>query len=104
MNLTSVNYSKINEIITEIAASADPEDDETNPPDTSEEEINVSEAIQAEAPEAPATHPVSPLVYATARKEVPMPTAVEYLAAAIAGGSAWHQMRDAIKAAAPEPA
>ena len=83
------------------ASSADPEDDETQPEDTSEGET-VSENIQAEAPEAPATHPVSPIVYATARKEVPLPTAVEYLSAAIAGGSAWHQMREAIKAAAPD--
>jgi HK97 family phage prohead protease/HK97 family phage major capsid protein len=88
-------------VITEIAASADPEDDETNPQDTPEEE-QVSEAIQAEAAEAPATIPVSPIVYATARKEVPLPTAVEYLSAAIAGGSAWQQMREAIKAAAPD--
>jgi len=88
-------------VITEIAASADPEDDENHPQDTPQED-QVSEAIQAEAPEAPATHPVSPIVYATARKEVPLPTAVEYLSAAIAGGSAWHQMRDAIRAAAPD--
>ena len=88
-------------VITEIAASADPEDDENQPQDTPEEE-NVSEAIQAEAPEAPATIPTSPIVYATARKEVPVPTAAEYLAAAIAGGSAWHQMRESIKAAAPD--
>lgn len=88
-------------VITEIAASADPEDDENQPTDTPEEE-NVSEEIKAEAPEAPATIPVQPIVYATARKEVPLPTAAEYLSAAIAGGSAWHQMRDAIKAAAPD--
>jgi HK97 family phage prohead protease/HK97 family phage major capsid protein len=88
-------------VITDIAASADPEDDETNPQDTPEED-QVSEAIQAEAPEAPATHPVSPIVYATARKEVPLPTAVEYLSAAIAGGSAWHQMSEALRAAAPD--
>jgi HK97 family phage prohead protease len=84
-----------------IAASAEPEDDENQPQDISEEET-VSEEIQAEAPQAPATIPTSPLVYATARKEVPLPTAVEYLAAAIAGGSAWHQMREAIRAAAPD--
>ena len=88
-------------VITEIAASAEPEDDETNPQDTPEED-QVSEAIQAEAAEAPATHPVSPIVYATARKHVELPTAVEYLSAAIAGGSAWHEMREAIKAAAPD--
>ena len=84
-----------------IAASAEPEDDENNPQDISEEET-VSEEIKAEAPQAPATIPTSPIVYATARKEVPLPTAVEYLSAAIAGGSAWHQMREAIKAAAPD--
>jgi HK97 family phage prohead protease len=88
-------------VITEIAASADPEDDENHPQDTPEED-QVSEAIQAEAPEAPATHPVSPIVYATARKHVELPTAAEYLSAAIAGGSAWHQMSEAIRAAAPD--
>jgi HK97 family phage prohead protease len=89
-------------VITEIAASAEPEDDETQPQDTSEEENNVSHEIKAEAPEAPVTHPVSPIVYATARKDVPLPTAAEYLAAAIAGGSAWHEMSEAIRAAAPD--
>lgn len=88
-------------VVTEIAASADPEDDENQPQDTPEEET-VSEEIKAEAPQAPATIPTSPIVYATARKEVPLPTAVEYLSAAIAGGSAWHQMREAIRAAAPD--
>ena len=88
-------------VITEIAASADPEDDENQPQDTPEED-QVSELIQAEAHEAPATIPTQPLIYATAKKTVEFPTAVEYLSAAIAGGSAWHQMRDAIKAAAPD--
>ena len=88
-------------VITEIAASADPEDDENHPQDTPQED-QVSEAIQAEAPEAPATHPVSPIVYATAKKHVELPTAVEYLSAAIAGGSAWHQMSEALRAAAPD--
>jgi HK97 family phage prohead protease len=88
-------------VITEIAASADPEDDENNPQDTPEEE-QMSDPIQAEAAQAPATHPVNPIVYATARKHVELPTAVEYLSAAIAGGSAWHEMRESIKAAAPD--
>ena len=88
-------------VITEIAASADPEGDESQPQDTPEED-QVSEEIKAEAPQAPATIPVQPLVYATAKKQVEFPTAVEYLSAAIAGGDAWHQMREAIKAAAPD--
>ena len=42
-------------------------------------------------------------IYATAAKrEAKLPTAVEYLAAAIAGGDAWHRMSDALKAAAPD--
>ncbi len=88
-------------VITEIAASAEPEDDENQPQDTSEGE-NVSNEIKAEATEAPATIPTSPIVYATAKKETPLPTAVEYLAAAIAGGSAWHDMSAALRAAAPD--
>jgi HK97 family phage prohead protease len=88
-------------VITEIAASADPEGDEPQPEDTPKED-QVSEEIKAEAPEAPATHPVQPIVYAAARKEVPLPSAAEYLAAAIAGGSAWHDMSAAVRAAAPD--
>jgi HK97 family phage prohead protease len=83
------------------ASSADPEDDETQPQDTPEED-QVPEEIKAEAAQAPAIHPVQPIVYATARKETPLPTAVEYLAAAIAGGSAWHDMSAALRAAAPD--
>ena len=45
--------------------------------------------------------PTAPLVFASARKEFAMPTAPEYIAAAIAGGSAFHEMREGIKAAAP---
>ena len=42
-------------------------------------------------------------IYATAvKREAKLPTAVEYLAAAIAGGDAWHRMSDALKAAAPD--
>jgi hypothetical protein len=37
-------------------------------------------------------------VYATAKKHVDLPTAVEYLSAAIAGGSAWRQMSEALRA------
>jgi len=83
------------------ASSADPEDDETQTQDTPEEE-KVSEEIKAEAAQAPAIHPVQPIVYATARKEIPLPSAAEYLAAAIAGGSAWHDMSAALRAAAPD--
>lgn len=46
--------------------------------------------------------PTAPLVFAAAKKEVKLPTAAEYIAAAIAGGSAWHEMSEALKAAAPD--
>ncbi|MGL5173084.1 MAG: hypothetical protein ACRC75_04460, partial [Olsenella sp.] len=42
-------------------------------------------------------------IYATAvKREAKLPTAVEYLAAAIAGGDAWHRMSEALRAAAPD--
>jgi HK97 family phage prohead protease len=84
--------------ITQIAAS-NPEDDEPQP-DT--EENNVStETTPVEAAAAETPIPTIP-VYATARKDVKLPTAVEYLSAAIAGGSAWHEMSQALRAAAPD--
>jgi hypothetical protein len=84
--------------ITQIAAS-NPEDDEPQP-DT--EENNVStEPTPVEAAAAETPIPTIP-VYATARKDVKLPTAVEYLSAAIAGGSAWHDMSQALRAAAPD--
>jgi hypothetical protein len=45
--------------------------------------------------------PTAP-IFATARREVPLPTAAEYMSAFIAGGSAWHQMSEALRAAAPD--
>ncbi len=84
--------------ITQIAAS-NPEDDET-PTDTEENNVSTeSTPVEAAAAETPV--PTIP-VYATARKDVKLPTAVEYLSAAIAGGSAWHDMSQALRAAAPD--
>jgi HK97 family phage prohead protease len=83
--------------ITEIAASADPEDDETQPQDTPQED-QVSEEIKAEAPEAPATIP-TPL-FAEARRPFKLPSAAEYIAAMTRGGSEFAQLNANIKAAA----
>ena len=88
-------------VITEIAAS-EPEEDATEPtPTDSEEEPEVATqenpVVEVEASIIPTTP-----IYATARREVKLPTAVEYLSAFIAGGSAWHQMSDALRAAAPD--
>lgn len=88
--------------ITEIAASSPEEEtvspeEESNPTQDSEEENMEVQPTPVEA--AVATTPI----YATAvKREAKLPTAVEYLAAAIAGGDAWHRMSDALKAAAPD--
>jgi HK97 family phage prohead protease len=89
-------------VITEIAASADPEESEIEEEtlDTPEEE-KVSEAIKAESAES-ATTPTSPLLYAQARREFKLPSASEYIAAFVRGGHDWAQMNDNIRAAAPD--
>lgn len=88
--------------ITEIAAASPEEEpsspeEEPNPTQDSEEENMEVQPTTVEA--AVATTPI----YATAvKREAKLPTAVEYLAAAIAGGDAWHRMSDALRAAAPD--
>ena len=88
--------------ITEIAATSPEEEpsspeEEPNPTQNSEEENMEVQPTTVEA--AVATTPI----YATAvKREAKLPTAVEYLAAAIAGGDAWHRMSDALRAAAPD--
>jgi HK97 family phage prohead protease len=85
-------------IITEIAAS-EPEEEATETPnnDTSEEETMSSEtptAVEAAVPTTP--------IFAQARRVVEMPTAVQYIAAAVAGGDQWRAMSEALRAAAPD--
>lgn len=89
-------------VITEIAASADPEDVEENtqPIDTPQED-KVSEEIKAESVES-ATTPTSPLLYAQARREFKLPSAAEYISAFVRGGHDFAQMNDNIRAAAPD--
>ena len=84
-------------VITEIAAS-EPEADEPQP-DIPEEE-NMSQetpAVEASAEIVPTTP-----IFAAAKKHYELPTAVEYIAAAIAGGDAWRGMSEALRAAAPD--
>ena len=90
--------------ITEIAASQPDEESEEEvvepqPLDIPEEETmsEVTPTVEASAE----TVPTAP-IFATVRREVPLPTAVEYMSAFIAGGSAWHQMSEALRAAAPD--
>ncbi len=46
--------------------------------------------------------PTAPIVFAQAKKVVALPTAAEYIAAAIAGGDQWREMSEALRAAAPD--
>lgn len=84
-------------VITEIAAS-EPEADEPQP--DIEKDIEMSQetpAVEASAEIVPTTP-----IFATAKKHYQVPTAAEYIAAAIAGGDAWRGMSEALKAAAPD--
>ena len=89
-------------VITEIAASQPDEGEEVvepQPTDIPEEEPMSQETPAVEA--SAEIVPTAPIVFAQARREVPLPTAVEYLSAAIAGGDQWRAMSEALKAAAP---
>jgi hypothetical protein len=89
-------------LITEIAASQPEEVEEVvePQPDIPEEETMSQETPAVEA--SAEIVPTAPIVFAAAKREVALPTAAEYIAAAIAGGSAWHEMSEALKAAAPD--
>jgi HK97 family phage prohead protease len=86
-------------IITEIAAS-EPEEEATETPnnDTSEEETMSQEnPVEASQPDVIPTQPI----FATARRETPLPTAAEYISALLVGGDQWRAMSATLKAAAP---
>ena len=89
-------------VITEIAASADPEESEEEEEtlDTPEEE-KVSEAIKAESVES-ATTPTSPIIYAQAKQEFKLPSAGEWMAAQLQGGSVAAEFNARLRAAAPD--
>ena len=87
-------------IITEIAASEpEPEEEATETPTPTD-----SEEEQVETPETPtaveAAVPTQP-IFATARRETPLPTAAEYISALLVGGDQWRAMSASLKAAAP---
>ena len=89
-------------VITEIAASESepeaPEADEPQPDTVKETEMSQeTPAVEASAEIVP-TAPI----FAAARREAVLPTAAEYIAAAIAGGDQWLAMSAALKAAAPD--
>jgi HK97 family phage prohead protease len=84
--------------ISEIAAQAE------TAPDPTPEETQVSEEIQPEVVEAAkpeATIPTQP-IYAQPAKPFKLPSAAEWISAALIGGHDWHQMNENIRAAAPD--
>jgi len=90
-------------VITEIAASQPEEGEEVvepNPNDIPEEETMSQETPAVEA--SAEIVPTAPIVFAQAKKNVALPTAAEYIAAAVAGGDQWRAMSEALKAAAPD--
>ena len=85
--------------IQSVYASAEDEEEipeEETPPQPSEEDDIMSEPTTVEA--AIATQPI----YATIKKEVKIPTAGEYLQAAIAGGDKWKAFHEVLQASAPD--
>ena len=90
-------------MITEIAASQPEESEEEvvepQPLDIPEEETmsEVTPTVEASAEIVP----TAPL-FAAAKREAKLPTAAEYIAAAIAGGDQWLDMSAAVRAAAPD--
>jgi HK97 family phage prohead protease len=88
-------------VITEIAASADPEESEEEETLDTPEEETVSEAIKAESEES-ATTPTSPILYAQTKREFKLPSAAEYMCKFVAGGAEFAEFNSRIHAAAPD--
>lgn len=103
MELSLVAYGAFEDAkITEIAASQPEEEEavEPQPNDIPEEETMSQETPAVEA--SAEIVPTAPIVFAQAKREVKLPTAAEYIAAAFAGGDQWRAMSEALKAAAPD--
>ena len=85
--------------ITDIAASSPEEEAPDTEPQPSEEDTAMTET-QPEVVEASVV-PTAP-IYATAKREARIPSASEWIAAALEGGDSWHRMNDMVRAAAPD--
>lgn len=90
-------------VITEIAAS-EPEPDSVEADEPQPDNIPEEETVSQETPAVEASAEIVPTapIFAAARREAVLPTAAEYIAAAIAGGDQWLAMSAALKAAAPD--
>jgi HK97 family phage prohead protease len=91
-------------VITEIAASQPDEESEEEVVEPQPQDISEEETMSTDTPTVEAsaeTVPTAP-IFATARREVPLPSAAEYISAAISGGDQWRKMSEALRAAAPD--
>lgn len=88
-------------VITEIAASQPEEEEavEPQPIDIPEEETMSEQTPTVEA--SAEIVPTAP-IFATAKREAVLPTAAEYIVAAMNGGDQWRDMNAALRAAAPD--
>jgi HK97 family phage prohead protease len=91
-------------VITEIAASQPDEESEEEVVEPQPQDISEEETMSTDTPTVEAsaeTVPTAP-IFATARRETPLPTAAEYISAAASGGDQWRAMSEALRAAAPD--
>lgn len=100
--LSMVAHGAFDAPILDVAASIHQQDEIVSNNETQEpveETPAMSEAV--EAPQVIEASPVAQTIFAQARKEVKLPSAAEWIACAIKGGSEFAQMQANIKAAAP---
>jgi HK97 family phage prohead protease len=91
-------------VITEIAASQPDEESEEEVVEPQPQDISEEETMSTDTPTVEASAEIVPTapIFAAARREVKLPTAAEYISAAIAGGDQWRAMSEAVRAAAPD--
>jgi HK97 family phage prohead protease len=91
-------------VITEIAASQPDEESEEEVVEPQPLDISEEETMSTDTPTVEASAEIVPTtpLFAAARREVKLPTAAEYISAAIIGGDQWRAMSEAVRAAAPD--
>jgi hypothetical protein len=91
-------------VITEIAASQPDEELEEEVVEPQPQDISEEETMSTDTPTVEASAEIVPTtpIFASARREVKLPTAAEYISALLCGGDKWHEMSAALQAAAPD--
>jgi HK97 family phage prohead protease len=90
--------------ITEIAASQPDEESEEEVVEPQPQDISEEETMSTDTPTVEASAEIVPTapLFAAAKRVAKLPTAAEYIAAAMAGGDQWLEMSEALRAAAPD--